>query len=67
MTGDEAWLIVRMAHAIGEEGIWHHVDDGPDSDADLDGETVSRAVELAWDRMDEWMRADMGYTTRPGT
>jgi hypothetical protein len=67
VTEDEAWLIVRMAHAIGEEGIGHHVYGKGDSDADKDGETVSRAVDLVWGRMDEWMRADMGYMSRPGT
>jgi hypothetical protein len=65
MTKDEAWLIVRMADAIGEEGIWHHVsgtlevDDVEDVDP-VDARVLAEAVRLAWDLMPRSMQENLG-------
>lgn len=58
MTEDEAYLIVRMADAIGEEGIWHWIEALGQDEADA--RVLGEAVRIAWGRMDDRQRENLG-------
>lgn len=50
MTKAEAYLIIRLADAISEEGIWHHVDrDMTEQTKAGDAALLMEAARLAWD------------------
>lgn len=50
MNEEEAYLIVRMAVALADEGI------GPNPEIDGDGDLITEAVKISWDRMDPVQR-----------
>lgn len=64
MTGDEAWFIVRLAYAVGEEGIWHWVAAPGGEQERTDTQVLDEAVRIAWDRMTPAQQEDLG--PRPG-
>lgn len=52
VTEEEAWLMIRMSIALGEEGI------GPRGDEASDGDVIERAYRMVRDRVPEHYRED---------
>lgn len=67
MTGNEAWLILRMQCALVGEGILHEPKYyGPGWDWEEDSEIIRTAARVAWDRMDARQKRYLRHWA-PGT